>query len=207
MHFNENKEDTNIDKEFKKEKKFDFNKYKKFFIISGIVLLALILIIIIISLLGKRTRYFITLDGNSEMNIYQGTNYNEPGYKGFDNKKNDLTNQVTVKDNIDMNTIGTYSVIYTLHNKSVTRKVNVVSRPDYPTTIHLYGDKNMYLKIGNSFTDPGCTAIDPIDGDLTDKVTINSNVDTSKKGIYRVVYSVVNSGGITTSETRTVVVE
>lgn len=206
MYFNE-KEDTNIDKEFNNNKKIDLSKFKKYFIIGGIILFALILLIIIAILLKNKKNYFITLEGLNEMTIYQGTSYNEPGYKAHDNKNNDLTQQVTVKDNLDTNTIGTYTIVYSLNNKRVTRTVNVVAKPDLATTIHLLGDKNIYLKVGDKFTDPGCTAIDAVDGNLTDKVTINGNVDTSKKGIYRIVYSVVNSSGITASETRTIIVE
>ena len=190
MYFNE-KEDTNIDNEFKNNKKINLSKYKKYFIIGGIVIFVLILIVLIAILLKNKTNYYITLEGLDEMTIYQGTSYNEPGYKAYDNKKNDLTQQVTVKNNLD----------------TVIRTVNVVAKPDFATTIHLSGDKNIYLKVGDSFTDPGYTAIDAIDGDLTDKVTITGSVDTSKKGVYRVIYSVVNSSGVTASETRTIIVE
>lgn len=207
MYFNENKEDTNIDKEFKDNKKFNFSKYKKYLIIGGIIILVLLLFLIIAVASRNRKNYYITLDGQKEMTIYKGSNYNEPGYKAFDNKHNDLTYQVIVKDNLDTNTIGSYTIVYSLNNKSITRIVNVVDIPEFPTTIHLSGDKNIYLKVGDEFADPGYTAIDVIDGNLSDKVIVNSNVDTTKKGIYRIVYSVVNSNGITTSETRTIIVE
>ena len=206
MYFNE-KEDTNIDNEFKNNKKINLSKYKKYFIIGGIVISVLILIVLIAILLKNKTNYYITLEGLDEMTIYQGTSYNEPGYKAYDNKKNDLTQQVTVKNNLDTDTIGTYTIVYSLNNKRIIRTVNVVAKPDFATTIHLSGDKNIYLKVGDSFTDPGYTAIDAIDGDLTDKVTITGSVDTSKKGVYRVIYSVVNSSGVTASETRTIIVE
>lgn len=207
MYFNESKENTNIDEEFKNNKKFNFDKYKKHFIIGGIILLVVIIILIIVLVLKNRNNTYITLNGLNEMTIYQGSNYNEPGYKAFDSKKNDLTSQVIVKDNLDTKTIGTYTIVYSINNKRVTRTIHVVAKSEFDTTIHLSGDKNIYLKVGDSFTDPGCTAIDTVDGNLTDKVVVNSNVDTTKKGIYRIVYSVVNSSGITTSETRTIIVE
>lgn len=205
MYFNE-KEDTNIDSEFSSKKSFDFDKYKKYFIIGGIILLTIIIIIILLSL-NKKTEYFLTLDGLEEMTIYQGTSFNEPGYTATDNKKNDLSSQVKVKNNIDTNTIGTYTVIYTIGNQKKTRTVNVVAMTDSPTVIHLSGDKTIYLKVGNKYDEPGYTAIDSIDGNITNNVTVNGEVNTSKKGTYRIVYSVVNSGGIATSETRTVIVE
>lgn len=206
MYFNE-KEDTNIDKEFKNNKKLDFSKFKKYLIIGIVTVLLLIIIIIIFLLIKKRTVYYLNLEGLEEMNIYQGTSYNEPGYKARDNKNNDLTSQVVVKDNLDTTTIGTYTIVYSLGNRTLRRTVNVVAKPEIPTTIHLSGEKNIYLKVGDQFTDPGCIAIDAFDGNLTDKVTITGTVDTSQKGVYRLVYSVVNSSGITASETRTIIVE
>lgn len=205
MYFNEGKEETNIDDEFKVKR--EFKKYKKYFIIGGAILLVLLLIVIISLIIGSKNNYFLILNGSSEMTIYQGAPYNEPGYTAYDRKKHDLTDQVIVKDNLDLNTIGTYTIIYSLNNKKVKRIVNVIARQDITTTIHLTGEKNIYLKVGDTFTDPGCTAIDAIDGNLTDQVIINSNVNTAEKGVYRIVYSVVNSSGITTSETRNIIVE
>ena len=43
-------------------------------------------------------------------------------------------------------------------------------------------------------------------GKLKDKLKIVSNVDTSKAGVYKVIYTVTNSSGITTSAVRTVIV-
>ena len=207
MYFNENKENTNIDSEFKNEKGFDFDKIKKPLIIIGSIILFIILLSIIIALVKGRRKYFVTLEGDSTITIYQGVTYNDPGYRGFDNKNNDLTSQVIVKSNLETESVGTYTIIYSLQNSSVTRTINVVERPDIITVIYLMGDKDMAMKVGDTFTDPGYKAVDAIDGDLTDKVTRTGTVDTTKAGIYKIVYSVVNSKGVTTSTTRTISVE
>lgn len=47
---------------------------------------------------------------------------------------------------------------------------------------------------------------DEVDGDLTDKITVEGSVDTSKEGEYTLVYSVTNSRGKTATFTRTVIV-
>ena len=62
--------------------------------------------------------------------------------------------------------------------------------------------------VGSKF-DPkaGVTASDDIDGDLTDKITIEGSVDVNKVGDYKLVYSVTNSRGKTTTFTRTVHVQ
>ena len=204
MYFNE-KEDTNIDKEFNNKKGINVSLTKKLLIIISIIVLLIIIILILIAVFKNKKNYFIALDGAKEMTIYQGTTYIEPGYRGFDNKQN--TYDVIVDGEVDTTKIGTYTITYKLKNTTETRTVNVVEKPNIATNIHLNGEKSMIIKEGSTYTDPGYTAIDAVDGDLTDKVTINGSVNTSKKGTYRIIYSVVNSSGITTSETRMVVVE
>ena len=198
MYFNKNKEDTNIDKEFDKEKKieFDFERYKKPLIIVGAIILLLIIILIIASSSSKKNRvkYFINLDGPQEMAIGKGATFTDPGYTGYDNKNNKY--DVTVTGNV-----------YTLHNVTKTRRVKVVEAPESLTTIHLNGGKNITIKKGSQYEEKGYSAIDFIDGDLTSSVKVSGSVDTSKAGIYRLVYSVTNSKGITTVETRVVTVE
>lgn len=205
MYFNENKEDTNIDKEFNSSKEFDLSKFKIPLIIIGAIILLLIIILIIVSSTKNRTEYYITLEGNEEMIIYKGSSYNEPGYKGYDNKKREY--KVNVSGEVDTSKVGTYTITYSLQNVKKTRTVKVMETPDNPTIIHLNGSKNITLKVGEKYEEPGYSAIDYIEGDLTSKVTISGNVNTSKTGIYRLIYSVVNSDGVTTSEARVVTVE
>ncbi len=209
MYLNPNKEDTNIDDEFKnsKKKKDDKGSFKIPLIIGGIILAIIILIIIIVLITNNSNKYFLVLNGQSEITIYQGTTYNEPGYNAYDKKKNDLNSEVQVVSNIDSNTLGEYTIKYTLRGQTQTRKVKVVEKPDIITVIHLNGDKNITLSVGSVYNEPGYNAIDAIDGDLTEKVAISGSVDTSKAGTYRIVYSVVNSSGVTTSETRTIIVK
>lgn len=203
MYFNNNKEDTNIDSEFENKKILDFNKFKIPLIIIGIILL--IIIIIVIS--SNKKEYYINLNGLNEMTIYQGSDYEEPGYSGYDNKKNDLTKKVVVNGKVDSSTTGTYIITYSLNKTKVTRTINVIEKTISSTYMHLKGDINMYLKVGGKYVEPGYVAIDPIDGNITDKVTIKSNVDMTKKGVYKIVYTIVNSNGKKTETTRTIVVE
>jgi len=204
MYFNNSKEDTNIDKEFEDKKIIDLGNFKIPLIIIGIIILLIIIIVIVSS---NKKDYYISLKGLTEMTIYEGSNYEEPGYLGYDNKKNDLTEKVLVNGKVDTSTIGTYVITYSLNKTKVKRKVNVVEKTAAATYMHLKGDVNMYLKVGTKYTEPGYVAIDTVDGDITNKVTIKGNVDTTKKGIYKIVYSVVNSNNKKTEATRTVVVE
>jgi hypothetical protein len=204
MYFNE-KEDTNIDKEFGKKNNFDFDKWKKPLIIVGIIALLLIIIMIISALRRNSKEYFITLEGDEEMTLYKDSEYIEPGYLGFDNARN--TYDVAVEGEVDTKKVGTYILTYKLKNVEKKRTINVVEEPEHKTVIHLDGDINMTINAGSTYTEPGYSAIDTFDGTITDKVKVKGSVDTSKKGVYKIVYSVINSAGITYSVTRTVVVE
>ena len=53
----------------------------------------------------------------------------------------------------------------------------------------------------------GAAASDEEDGDLTDKIKVEGTVDANKVGDYKLVYSVTNSRGKTTTFTRTVHVQ
>lgn len=59
--------------------------------------------------------------------------------------------------------------------------------------IALNGDAEMTVEAGSEFSDPGYTATDNYDGDLTDKVSVTGDVDTSKPGDYEIKYSVADS--------------
>ena len=53
----------------------------------------------------------------------------------------------------------------------------------------------MYLAIGDRYVETGVTAIDNIDGDISDKVEVNETVNTSIGGTYLLTYSVSDRFG------------
>ncbi len=77
---------------------------------------------------------------------------------------------------------------------------------DENPTITLKGDTDITLKVGEVIREPGYTATDPQDGDLTDKVQISSNLNFYKPGTYYVKYSVKDSDGNVAYATRTVTI-
>ena len=211
MYFKD-KEDTNIDDEFRNNNKFNFdlsglfNNKRLLMIIGGIILLIIILFAIIY-FNNHKIRYYISLTGNDEITIYQGDEYVEPGYTGFDNKNNDLTDDIIVDNQININEIGNYAVIYTLNNTIKERRIRVIAKPVGATYIYLLGDINIYLNLNDEYKEPGYEVIDTALGDkLKDNMQITNNVDTSKAGVYQIIYSVVNSSGVTTSKVRNVIV-
>jgi len=60
------------------------------------------------------------------------------------------------------------------------------------------------IAFGETYEDPGATAIDDADGDLTREVVVDNPVDTNVIGRYSVTYDVVDSDGNVSTVTRTV---
>ena len=75
----------------------------------------------------------------------------------------------------------------------------------YYANIELFGDESVIVNKGEHFEDPGFKAT--MNGvDVSGRVTVTSDVDTSKSGVYTVVYSMTNDDGFESSVSRTVVV-
>ena len=73
-----------------------------------------------------------------------------------------------------------------------------------PPVLTLSGLQSMTLDAGDTFVDPGGTATDDIDGDLTDAIQVNGQVDSAVVGAYTVTYTVTDRSGNETQVNRTV---
>ena len=73
-------------------------------------------------------------------------------------------------------------------------------------SISLTGSATIELTVGDTFTDPGATATDDVDGNLIDSITVSGTVDTSATGTYTLEYFVEDASGNSSSVSRTVVV-
>jgi hypothetical protein len=73
-------------------------------------------------------------------------------------------------------------------------------------TIKITGANPDTITVGDSYDDLGATATDEEDGDLTDDIEVENEVNTSKAGSYEVLYSVTDSDNNTVTKSRTVVV-
>jgi hypothetical protein len=72
--------------------------------------------------------------------------------------------------------------------------------------ITLNGDATMYIDLATVFTDPGATANDDEDGDLTANITSTGTVNVNEVGLYVITYSVADEAGNTSEVTRDVYV-
>lgn len=75
----------------------------------------------------------ILIVGEKQITIYVGDKYNEPGFTATDNIDGDITANVEVIGNVDVNSIGTYTLTYLIkdssgNENSASRVVNVVKK-------------------------------------------------------------------------------
>lgn len=73
--------------------------------------------------------------------------------------------------------------------------------------ISLIGADEIMITEGDTFTDPGATAEDETDGDLTDSISRSGVVDTGTEGTYTIIYSVTDAAENEASVERVVIVE
>jgi hypothetical protein len=74
-----------------------------------------------------------------------------------------------------------------------------------PPVITLTGDDELTIAVGSSFTDPGATATDNVDGNLTSAIVVGGSVNTAHVGTYHLTYDVTDAAGNhATQRTRTV---
>ena len=81
------------------------------------------------------------------------------------------------------------------------------SRDTTPPTLTLRGAPSVSLTINSPYADPGATATDSTDGDLTSRIVVVNPVNTALLGTFTVTYSVSDlSGNAATPVTRRVTV-
>jgi len=151
----------------------------------------------------------ITLTGDDPLTLEIGTAYEEPGYTATDSYDGDITEQVEVTGTVDHTVLGSYTLHYNVSDSSgnpadeKTRTVNVVDTT--APIITLQGDDPVILEVGTEYVEPGYTATDNCDGDMTEQVEVTGTVDHSTEGTYTLTYNVSDSSGNPADEeTRTV---
>ena len=96
---------------------------------------------------------------------------------------------------VDTNTVGSYSLTYTVKNSlstsTVTRTVEVVDTTA-PVLTRL-GTNPTVVAVGTPYVDPGATAIDACGGDFTAAIETNGWVDSNVSGAYTQTYTAVDS--------------
>lgn len=131
-----------------------------------------------------------------------GHPYEEEGFTCMDIADGDLTAQVEIieKDGF---------VYYTVSDKSgntATAQREIHYDDPVAPEITLIGGTELTWIGGYEFVDPGFTAADNLDGDVTEKVIVEGTVDHYTRGDYTITYTVTDTYGNTATVQRIVTV-
>lgn len=132
-----------------------------------------------------------------------GEEYVEEGFVAEDNYDGDLTAMVN-------RTVVGDEVIYVVTDSSGNR--TEVRRPieygdEIAPVLTLLGDETITIKAGEKFNDPGFTAVDNVEGDISAKVVVSNEHNVNKVGTYTITYTVTDNFGNTATATRKLVVK
>ena len=145
----------------------------------------------------------ITITGDATVTIEVGATYTDAGATATD-ESGDIT--VTSTSTVDTSIVGSYTVTYTATDSSgneataVVRTVNVVDTT--APVIILNGDNPMNIEVGGTFTDPGASATDNYDTEIS--VSVTGTVDNTTVGAYNLTYTATDSSDNTTTVIRIV---
>ncbi|MBT3470419.1 MAG: DUF5011 domain-containing protein, partial [Opitutae bacterium] len=157
----------------------------------------------------------IHLKGGAEIDAEAGLTFIDPGYTANDDEEGDLSHLVVVGGSVNSDVPGEYTLSYNVSDTAgnaaleVERKVTVKIIDRLGPVITLAGDPFINLLLGDSFTDPGVSATDNIDGDVTGDIVITgAEIDTSVPGVHVIKYNVSDAAGnVANQVTRTIVVK
>lgn len=156
----------------------------------GIVLVVVLLLVLIGYVIFQKLAFQVQVEN---MVLDVGETFDNQFRATFWGK--DVTDQVTVQQNVFNTRVGDYEVTYIYHDgKHVYKDVKVIKIKDrVAPDLKLQGGNEVTVLKGSNYREFGYVAIDNCDGDVTEKVKVEGKVDVSVSGEYLVTYSVMDS--------------
>ncbi|MFN4083952.1 MAG: immunoglobulin-like domain-containing protein [Bacteroidia bacterium] len=142
---------------------------------------------------------------NSSSILYGQVNlpFFDPMATAFDNIEGDISHRVKRIGFIDTSSVGNYTLKYfvnDLYNNvsdTLLREVFITLNQTAPR-LNLLGDSLITIEVNTRFNEPGYTAFDNTNLDITQFVVIGGNLDTSNVGFYTVLYTITDAFNRTT---------
>ena len=153
----------------------------------------------------------LAINGSAIYKMQVGKTYFEKGVTATDNLEGDISSKYTRTGYLDVNTVGYYTLTYSVSDLygnislPVQRVVQVEVNQSGPT-ITLKGKDTVIVGVNNAYSDQGTIALDNVGNDISNLVTLNSNVNPNVIGTDSVIYSITDAFGFTATKKRTVMV-
>lgn len=174
---------------------------------KGLKFLLVLLFMCFLAFLVCKANFTFKIKGDKNININLGEQYNDTGITAKFFNQN-IENKVKINSNLDLKKVGNYSIIYSINilgrPKKLVRNIHILDN-DLPK-IELSGPNPLYLDINEEYHEPGYTATDNYDGNISDKVKILGNIKNNKPGKYELTYIVTDSSKNKRKTKRTVIV-
>ena len=151
----------------------------------------------------------LTLNNADTLYIEQGSSYTEYGAVANDPIEGNISNRIDINSDVDTALTGIYFVNYNVEDASgnpaqpLTRVVYVV-KDQTPPVLTLNGNTTIDVEICTDYTEPGFSAVDAKEGNLTTAVIVSGQVNTSKLGAYVLDYYVQDAQGNADKASRTI---
>mgnify|MGYP000050068479 FL=1 len=145
----------------------------------------------------------ITLNGDTNINHEQGTEYTDAGASANDLVDSDI---VVITSGQVESSAGSYTLTYTatdLTGNTATAIRTVIVADTTAPVISIIGDTTINHPLGSEYVDAGATAIDTVDGEVS--VSTSGTVGDVAQ-TYTITYVAIDNAGNQATATRTVIV-
>ncbi len=188
------------------------NSKKNIFIIVLIIILIVISLIFFIIFRNRNSHTnqvsnSLFLFGPENITLNYNEEYQEPGFYSLTSDGVIDSDNVIVTGEVISDKPGTYFITYTYNNEIKTRTITVLEKEnDNSLNLELIGESIITLDINDEYIDEGAKAyINDID--LSDKIIIDSNLDTSTVGTYTITYKINYNNETKELERKVIVVD
>lgn len=150
----------------------------------------------------------IEFSGIYDMRVQRGESFNAlDGVSATDADGNDITSSISTSGTVDITEEGTYTVYYTVTDSDESKLEAERTITVYNDAPVLTGIDDATISIDSEF-DPldGVSATDSQDGDLTDNISIQGEVNIAIEGSYTLTYTIEDQWQASTSLSRVITV-
>lgn len=133
----------------------------------------------------------ITLMNKSNQTVQPGEKYVEEGFYAIDNYDGDITHLVRRTEEFG-------KIFYVVKDSSGNLAYAEREIPYYdpiPPELYLEGEDRITIEAGGVYEEPGFSASDDVDGDLTEQVEVEGAVNRFLADTYKISYKVTDSYG------------